>query len=68
MMLQYEIWLHELKGISNRDKRALLEQFGSASQVYAAHRLDLPEHIARKWPVTTTEKERGLADAMTLVL
>lgn len=67
-MLQYEIWLHELKGISNRDKRALLEQFGSASQVYSAHRLDLPDHISHKLPHTKVDKERGLAEAERLLL
>ena len=43
MMLQYYIWLNELKGIQMRDKRLLVAYFGTPKKVYEASRLDLPE-------------------------
>lgn len=68
MIMRYDIWMHELKGISNREKRMLLAQFGTAKEVLFAQRLDLPEQIARRWLMTEEEKRQGLEAADRLWL
>lgn len=42
-MMKYYIWLNNAKGLTTKDKRALITHFGNPKMVYQASKLDLPE-------------------------
>jgi len=62
-MQRYWIWLAQNKALNAHEKRALLEYFSSAEDLYAQDPGQLPEELARLAPLVEKLRNKDLTEA-----
>lgn len=67
MMLEYYIWLNELKGVQMKDKRMLIEYFKNPKNIYEASRLDLPEEYKDNENIAKALNNKDLRESQKIL-
>lgn len=67
-MLKYYIWLHELRGVSLKDKHLMLGYFRTPKNLYEATKLDFPKEYKGKLILSKEIKKKGMEDSEHILI